>query len=108
MKLVDLVDYLVKPKHLDELCRKLRLNEDSDTWLIYMKGNIDIESDVFIFDIQETDDNLIFEKEGVKYIQLFAVDHAIDLIEDDLDLKKKDISTLVIARRLIEYRINDA
>jgi hypothetical protein len=47
-------------------------------------------------------------KEGVKYIQLFAVDHAIDLIEDDLDLKKKDISNLVIARRLIEYRINDA
>jgi hypothetical protein len=39
---------------------------------------------------------------------LFAVDHAIDLIEDDLDLKKKDISNLVIARRLIEYRINDA
>lgn len=44
----------------------------------------------------------------MKYIQLFAVDHTIDLIEDDLDLKKKDISNLVIARRLIEYRINDA
>ncbi|MOA31148.1 hypothetical protein D3C78_1522900 [compost metagenome] len=67
-----------------------------------------MESEITLFEIEETEDDLVFEKEGVQYIQLFPLDYAIELIEFDLDLKNNGYSDLEIAQRLLEYRQKDA
>ena len=108
MKLINLIDYLVNSERLEELYIENQLNKNSETILIYMHQQIDLESDLEFYTIEECLDEMLFEKDGIKYIQLFPIEHAIYLIENDLDLKNKGLSHLEIASRLLEYRINDA
>jgi len=93
---------------MEDMYSDLNLNEDSEDILMYMKDSLSIDSDVFIFELDETDDHLTYVKDGQTYLQLFPIDHAVDLIEFDLDLKDKGYSNKAIAERLLEYRINDA
>jgi len=99
---------LTNPEQLEELYQEQGLNTESEALLIYLQGDLNLESDVFIFEIEETEDDLVVEKEGIQYIQLFPVDYTIELIESDLDLKDKGYSDLEIAQRLLEYRQKDA
>ncbi|MNE38940.1 hypothetical protein D3C80_1328590 [compost metagenome] len=108
MKLVELIKYLTNPEQLDELYQEQRLDTESEALLIYLQGNLSLESEITLFEIEETEDDLVFEKEGVQYIQLFPLDYAIELIEFDLDLKNNGYSDLEIAQRLLEYRQKDA
>lgn len=108
MKLIELIKYLVNPEMLEEFFQEQRLNTESEVLLIYMKGDLDLASDISILEIEETEDDLIFEKDGEQYIQLFPIEYAKDLIEFDLNMKDKDYSDLEIAERLLEYRKYDA
>jgi hypothetical protein len=108
MKLTDLMEYLVDPQKLQQLYAEQDLNPKSEALLIYMKELLDINSEIQIFEIEETADDVLFKKNGVSYIQLFPVDYAVSLIELDLDLKNRGYSNLEISRRLLEYRLNDA
>ena len=108
MKYVDIIQYLISPKQLDDLYERIGAAKDSEALLIYMKGALDLESEIYIFAIEETGDYLIFEKDGCQYYQLFPVGHAVELIENDLDLKNKGYSATEVAQRLLDYRLNDA
>lgn len=108
MKLVDLIRYLINPEQLEDLYQEQELSIESEALLIYMKGALDLESEITIFEIEETEDDLIFEMDGTKYFQLFPIDYAVELVESDLDLKNKGFSDLEIAKRLLEYRLKDA
>lgn len=108
MKLVELIKYLINADRIKEFCEEQGLNSESEALLIYMKGILNIDSEVFIFEIEETEDDLVFEKENVRYIQLFPLEYAVELIKEDLDLKDKGYSDLQIAKRLLEYREKDA
>ena len=108
MKYIDLIQYLINPKQLGNIYQIPNEDSKSEALLIYMKDQLDLESEIAIFSIEETDDDILFMKEGERYIQFFPVDHAVDLVESDLDLKNKGYSDLEIAKRLLEYRINDA
>jgi hypothetical protein len=107
MKLIEFIKYLTNPELLESLYKEQGLNLESEVLLIYMKEDLDLSSYISILEIEETEDDLIFEKEGLKYIQLFPIDYAIDLIEFDLNIKDKGYSDLEIAERLLEYRKND-
>lgn len=108
MKLVELIRYLINPESLDELINMQGLNEESEALLIYMQEDLALTTDISIFEIEETEDELYFEKEGVQYIQLFALNHSVNLIEFDLNMKNKEYSDLEIAERLLKYRKYDA
>ena len=108
MRIIDLIEYLIEPKRLRELLDKFNINEESEAILIYMKDALDIHSEISLFEIEETEDDLYFTKDNVQYIQLFPVDYAIDLIESDLYLKAKGFSMEEIGKRLLEYRLRDA
>jgi hypothetical protein len=107
MKLEELVPYLMNSKKLEKFLEK-ELNQESEALLIYMLNELDLKSEISIFEIEETDDDLVFEKDGETYIQLFPIEYAIELIESDLELKDNEYSDLEIAQRLLEYRIKDA
>lgn len=108
MKLIDLIKYLINPENLNELIQQQGLNAESEALLIYMQEDLNLEAEISILEIEETEDEIVFEKEGIRYIQLFPIDHAIDLIEHDLNLKDKGYSDLQIAERLLEYKKYDA
>ena len=108
MKLTTLIDYLKNPNKLDQLFSDEKLNTDSEALEIYMEDSLGLESEIKIFEIEETEDNLVFEKNGVKYIQLFPVEHAIEVLNSYLNLAGKEHSNFEIASRLLEYRIKDA
>lgn len=108
MKLVEFVDYLVNPEKLESFYEEKGLNVESESLLIYMKQTINIDSEIVFFEMEETDDEVLFSKDGIEYLQLFPISHAVELIESDLDLKDKGYTNLQIANRLVEYRIHDA
>lgn len=108
MSLSELVNYLISSNRLEEFYKDQGLNSESEALLIYMKVALNIDSEVSIFEIEETGDDLVFEKENVQYIQLFPLEYAVELIQEDLDLKDKGYSDLQIAKRLLEYREKDA
>jgi len=108
MKLTELVNYLLNPEELGSLYDNLKVDVESEALLIYMKDALDLKSDIFIFEIEKTEDRLHFIKEGINYYQLFPVDLAVDLIESDLELKDRGYTSEYIAKRLLEYRKNDA
>ena len=108
MKLSHLVPYLVNRERLPELFRVEHLNRESETLLIYMEDTLNIESEIRLFDIDVTDDDLVFHQDGVRYVQLFPLDYAADLINSDLNLKNKGYSNAEIAGRLLEFAEKDA
>jgi hypothetical protein len=109
MKLEELVTYLMNPEQLEQLYKELGLNIDSESepLLIYMEGEIDLKSEIVFFESDETEDDLIFEKDGKRFVNIWDIDYAIYLLEI-LDLLDKGYSNVKIAQRLIEYRLNDA
>lgn len=108
MNLTELVQYLLDPESLGLLYHEFNVNPDSEALLIYLKSSLDLESDISIFEIEETEDMLNYTKDGITYYQLFPLDYAIDLIESDLELKDRGYSNEYIAKRLLDYRLNDA
>lgn len=108
MKLEDLIKYLLNPEQLEVLYQEEEINTESEALLIYMNGALDLKSEISVFEIEETEDDLVFERNGEKYFQLFPIDYAIELIESDLELKDKGYSDLEIAKRLLDYRLKDA
>ena len=108
MKFVDLIGYLLNPERLEGLYVSQGIELDAEAYLIYMYEFIDINSPIKIFTFEETDDDLIYVKNGVKYFELFEVNHTIDLLNHDLELAGKGFSNAQIAERLMEYKKNDA
>jgi len=108
MKLTNLIELLITHKSLKQLYSEQKLNEESEAILIYMKDILHIDSEIFFFEIEDTDDQLEYEVNGANYIQLFPLNHIADLIESDLNLKNSGLSILQMAERLLEYRIKDA
>ncbi|WP_295794147.1 hypothetical protein [Mucilaginibacter sp.] len=106
MKLINLIPYLKSANGIAELFKLNNLNIKSEVILIYMIEFLTIDSEIVLFEIEETEDDLLFQKNGISYIQLFPVNYAKELIEDFSRLGYDD--DLKIARRLLEYRINDA
>ncbi len=108
MKLTQLIPYLLDENNLERIYDDFNLNKDSEEVIIFMRDQLDIDSEITFFDYEETDGEIEFEKDRVRYIYLFSIDYASELILEDLNLKGKRYTDLAIAQRLLEYRIKDA
>lgn len=108
MKLIELIGVLFNPEKLEKLISVLGLDNESEALLVYMKEDLYMTADIRIFEVEETKDELLFEKDGIKYIQLFPIEHIQNLIEFDLNMKNKGFSETHIAERLLENRKHDA
>lgn len=110
MKLIELISKITDPIKLEQfyIDQKLDVDVESEALIIYMKESLELDSDVYVFPIKETEDDLVFEKDGVKYIQFFPIEYALELVESDLGLKARAFTGKEIAERLLEYRLRDA
>jgi hypothetical protein len=108
MKLEELIGYLLDNDRLEELYRMQDIGLKSESILIYMKDSLTLNSEIVLFEIEETNDEIVYQKKETKYIQFFPIEYTISLIELDLNLKNKGYTNLEIAQKLLEYRENDA
>jgi hypothetical protein len=97
---------LRQPNALNELYIDERLDRESEAVEIYMKDRLNIDSEIYFFNIEDTDDNLVFVKDSIEYYQLFTIDYAVEIIKSFRF--SDEVSNKEIAQRLIEYCINDA
>lgn len=104
----DLIDVLVDPNKMQEFYSENNINTDSEALIIYMKDKIDFDSEISIFEVEETEDEIFYSKNGIEYVQLFPIFYAKELMENDLQLLNKGYTYDQIANRLIEYRLRDA
>ena len=72
-----------------------------------MKNSLSLDSEIKFFSIEETGDLLNFEKNGIRYVQLFPISLAIDAL-DFLNLPKEKYDDPATAKRLVDYRLKDA
>ncbi|MEZ0184743.1 hypothetical protein AB9T89_21075 [Flavobacterium oncorhynchi] len=75
-----LIGTLFNPEKLKNLISVLGLDTESEALLFYMKEDLYMTADIRFFEIEETEDELLFEKDGIKYIQLFPIEHIQNLI----------------------------
>lgn len=108
MKLVDIIEHLMTHEKLEGFYYDKDFNLNSDEISIYMKDSINIDSEIYFFEVEETDGEVLYKKDGIEYIYFFPLEHTAELIQDELDLKNKEYTNLQIAQRLIQYRIYDA
>ncbi len=106
MKLVDVIEYLTTTEKLKQLCTNERLNPESEALLICMKNVLSLNSEIRIFEIEETRDDLFYMKDGMKFVQFLPMNLAAKFVQMNLD--GKESSVLAVAQRLLEYAINDA
>ena len=108
MKLIDIIEYLRHPDKIGQLYDILNLSTDSEAILIYMKDSLDLNSELKFFEIEKTEDDLVFKENGVTYHQLFPVDHAVEILDSYFSDNERKLDNGGLAKRLLEYRINDA
>ena len=108
MKLIDIIEYLRHSDKLGQLYDRSNLSRDSEAILIYMKDSLDLSSDLKLFEIGRTQDDLVFIEDGVTYHQLFPVDHAVEILASYISDNEKKLDNTELAKRLLDYRINDA
>jgi len=98
----------MKVEELDKVYEGLGLRLESECQLIYMQGTLGLSSEIIFFEIEETEDDLVFQKKGITYIQLFPLNYTVDLVKSEIDGKDKNYSSIEIAKRLLDYRQRDA
>lgn len=108
MKLLDFIPYLLAPQKMAEYYRQSGIREQSVAPLIYLREALNASSDIAVFELEETEDDLHFTKNGVDYVYLMAVDQAIELIEEEFAPKRNAVPHEEMARRLLEYATYDA
>ena len=74
-------------------------------WLTKKEKLIKVRSEVILIELEKTDDKLETTINGVRHIQILPSSLAKDLIENDFSQMTGDFE---IAKRLLEYCINDA
>jgi hypothetical protein len=106
MKLFVIIKYMKGFVSAEDLFDALNLDIDSEfVWSIYVKGEIELNSEVEILSEEEADGQLVIEKNGIKYIEFFALTHLWDLLNNEFADYPNDET---LANRLMHYRKYDA
>ncbi|MDQ1161515.1 hypothetical protein QE422_001883 [Chryseobacterium sp. SORGH_AS 447] len=107
MNFINFIDYLIDTVKLDNLLIEMNVDRESEALIACLKESLDINSEVSIFGIEETDGKLIFEKSGTKFIELFPLEMLQEITIDYVNAYK-NLSHYEIAKKIMDYRINDA
>jgi hypothetical protein len=107
MQLQNFIDIVDKNKLEDFLLSKGL--QETELWeiLIYMKGQINLVSEILFLTVTETEDQLTFYKENEQLHQLFSVGHIVEELYDTLQLHNLQ-NSYVKSERLVLYALNDA
>lgn len=69
MKFTEMIKYLKDRDKLEKLFEAEKPNTEPGAILICMENPLDISAAIKLFEMEETDGDLVFEKEGVSYTE---------------------------------------
>ena len=105
MKLIELVQALRNPDTAAQLVAKEA--PEMEVIDMYMKDELDLNADIRFFDDEEVD-GLYIEVDGIKYVNVFPLNMAQNLVREFMKLYGPDVTNKTLAKRLLQYRFNDA
>jgi len=108
MNIIELIPHLKSLDKAEALSNNILPNIEFDLVELYMKDNLKLDSDVVFFDAEAIPNELLIEKDGTKYENLFPLYMAQEMVEEYVNVYKNEISDLEIAEKLLEYRQKDA
>ena len=107
MKLVELVKHLKSVEEAERFVSRELANVELYGVGIYMKDNLDIDSDVKLFDEELLSGYIKIESNGIQYENLLPFNMAQEMVEAYMNLEGQ-MTDLEIAKALLSYSINDA
>jgi hypothetical protein len=109
MKLIDLIEALRSPETATRLAEKELPGIEYNCVDTYMENEIDLESEIRFFDGENIPPpGMYIQVDGIKYVNLFPLTMAQDMVEDFEKDQGKNFDILVVAKRMLHYRIYDA
>ena len=103
MKLIEIIPCLKTFEEAKRLAHIELPNIEFDSIELYMKNEINIESEIFFFDREEIPEDIIIEINGVQYDSFFSLYRLQEIVEAN-----ESLSDLAIAKRIIDYIVYDA
>jgi hypothetical protein len=107
MKLIDVVEALRNPDTAVQLAEKELPGVEFLVLDMYMKDELDLNSDIRFFDAEKMS-GLYLDIDGIKYVNVFPLTMAQELVGDFMKLYGPDATNETLAKRLFQYRLNDA
>ncbi|WP_142685410.1 hypothetical protein [Chitinophaga polysaccharea] len=107
MKLIELIDHLKTASKAEQLRNQQIPDVEYDLVELYMKDSLSFESEIAFFDAETIPGYIIIEMDGIRYKNLFSLNLIQEMVEEYV-AEYPNWSDLDIAKRIMEYRINDA
>ncbi|WP_192350830.1 hypothetical protein [Algoriphagus sp. Y33] len=108
MNIIELIPYL-KSLHKAESVSQVFLPDiEFDLVELYVKDKLALDSEVVFLNADSIPNELKIELDGVLYENLFPLYMAQEMVEEYVKTYNDELSDMEIAKRLLEYRVNDA
>ena len=103
MKLIELMTYLKSKEEAEIFISKELPNVDFDMVILYMKGSIDINSDIRFFDFYKIDNKNQIQIDREIYKGFTSLSELQEMIQSYEELENNKPSDLEIAKRIVRF-----
>lgn len=108
MKLIEMVEHLKSVEKAESLIATEIPDVDFGYVDIYLKDELNINSEVVFFDVDTIPNNLEIDVDGIHYINLFPLPMAQEMIQEYWNSSNQKLKNTELAQRILQYRITDA
>jgi len=104
MKLIEGIKYLKTIEETEEFLRKELPDTEIDLADVYLKGKLNAQSEIKIFNAEDIPNMLEIEIEGIKYVNLFPLNMLQEMVMEYWNNSNRKLSDEEIVFKLLEYR----
>ncbi|GGZ35271.1 hypothetical protein GCM10007049_30870 [Echinicola pacifica] len=108
MNIIELIPYLKNLHKAESVSQVFLPDIEFDLVELYVKDKLALDSEVVFLDADSIPNELKIELDGVLHENLFPLYLAQEMVEEYVKTYNDELSDIEIAKRLLEYRINDA
>ncbi|MBS0027275.1 hypothetical protein ACTJJ0_12480 [Chitinophaga sp. 22321] len=108
MNIIELIDHLKSFDLAEKFINNILPEVDFDEILIYMKDNVGLDAEISFYDAESIPSQLIMEIDGNKFEFFFPLYQAQEMVEEYATKYNQELSNLEIAKRMLDYHLNDA
>jgi len=108
MNIIELIDHLKNPELAENFIKTILPDVEFDEIAIYMKDKVTLDAEISFFDAEAISYDLIMEINGERFESFFSLYQAQEMVEEYVTQYNPKLSNLEIAKRMLDYHLNDA
>ncbi|NLR57402.1 hypothetical protein HGH93_04800 [Chitinophaga polysaccharea] len=108
MNIIELVDHLGSLDLARNFINSILPEVEFDEVIIYMKDRVCLEANISFFDAEAISNELVMEVDGERFECFFPLYQAQEMVEEYVNKYNGRLSNLDIAKRMLDYHLNDA